>query len=391
MEVLDHNDLILIPDHTYNIYGVEKLLKLFCKKNKLNYYIYSLNSLKHSIKNSQLEKELIGLKNKNILLFIVPVSISINEKLYHLWENKIHSFATPSTGIDHVNKEFLKKYQIPFFDAQGENRDSVVEYVLSLLPYIIKEDKLLKRDVYFGIIGYGRIGSLLSKILKSLGFNYIAIDPYVMPESYQSNLFNLKYCDVITFHLPLTYEGDYPTYHIMEKLYLNFLQKQHIIINTSRGKIFSPDSYKLFCQRNITAFDVFYIEPPTKDLLNYENLKIATPHIAGYNWISRFRSVFKVLQKFSQYYGYEFPFELKDFQPPFYEIEIFDSIFNETQKLKKNPSFFSIRDKYPIRASIKEQKYNKNWNAFHKLLFEFFRDFIFNDFYNELTNHHNDF
>ncbi|GIX42669.1 MAG: hypothetical protein KatS3mg129_2402 [Leptospiraceae bacterium] len=375
MEVLDHKDYIFIPEHTYNIYGVPELLDFFCKENKLKYIIYSLKELKQSLQYNKLSNELIKLKNYNILLFIVPVSIPIDQKIYNLFNKNIISFATPSTGIDHVDYSFLKEHTIPFFDAQGENRDSVVEYVLSTLPYFNIEQKLLKKELTLGIIGFGRIGSLLAKILKYLGFKFIAIDPYVLSEEYNRNLSRIQECDIISFHVPLTKSGQFPTYEIIDKIYIDKILPQQIIINTSRGKIFSPVSYNKIINQNICAFDVYYEEPPEENLLKSEKLKIATPHVAGYNWISRFRGFYRVLEKFAGYFNFKFHYDINDFKPSYYEIEIFDSILKETILLKRDIRYFYIRDNYPIRANIKEQKYNKHWHFFHKLLYEFFIEF----------------
>ncbi len=373
MEVLVRKDYLLIPDHTYSIYGVDKLIDSFCKINQLHYSVYSLNELKKSIQANQITGDLKEFLNHNIALFLIPVSININKNLYNLFNKNILSFGTAATGIDHVDFDFLQELKIPFFDAQGENKDSVVEYVLSVLPYVIDSKKLFNRNVLFGVIGYGRIGKLLVDLLKKLGFSFIIVDPFALSEDYKVQLSRISDCDIITFHVPLTYFGEYSTYQMIDKIYLNYLNKHQIIINTSRGKIFSPESYRYVVNQNHCVFDVFYEEPPKKESLIFENLKIATPHVAGYNWISRFRSVCAVLKKFSKYFNYRFDFNLNDFRPKHYETEIYESILKETHRLKSNPNYFSVRDKYPTRADIKNQTYKKEWNLFHKELYELFR------------------
>ena len=373
MEVLVRKDYLLIPDHTYSIYGVDKLIDSFCKNNQLQYSVYSLKELKKSIQANQLTEDLREFLIHNIALFLVPVSNNIKKNLYNLFNKKILSFGTAATGMDHVDFDFLQELKIPFFDAQGENKDSVVEYVLSVLPYVIDTKKLLNRTIRFGVIGYGRIGKLLVNILEKLGFSYVLVDPYVLSEEYKVQLSRISGCDVITFHVPLTYTGEFSTYQMIDKIYLNHLNNHQIIINTSRGKIFSPESYRFLVNQNQCVFDVYYEEPPKKELLIFDNLKISTPHVAGYNWISRFRSVFTVLEKFARHFNYRFNFIIDDFLPKHYETEIYESILKETHRLKSDPNYFSIRDKYPTRADIKNQTYKKDWNLFHKELYELFR------------------
>ncbi len=367
MEVLAHKEYIFIPDHSYAIYGVDRLIQDFCKKNHLNYYVYSLQDIKKGIINN----DIIDIIKSPIALFISPVSLKINYDLFQLFGNNIRSFATPSTGIDHVDLLFLLENQIPFFDAQGENKDSVVEYVLSALPYVIDENKLLKRDLIFCIIGFGRIGSLLAKVLKDLDFKYIPIDPYVLPDEYDNNLKKINECDVITFHVPLTYDDEYATYQMVTLEFLKSL-KNKIIINTSRGQIFTKEACSYLMQNFLSIKDVFLYEPPDNILLDSKLLQVSTPHVAGYNWISRFRGVYKILQKFSNVFQYKFYYDINDFKPQSYQLEIFDSIKKETFELKKNPRYFFIRDRYPVRADIKNQKYKKDWNQFHKLIYSYF-------------------
>jgi len=373
MEVLVLKDYLLIPDHTFFIYGVDRFIDSFCKINQLKYHVYSLTELKKSIQANQLTEDLKEFLDHKIAMFLIPVSINVNKNLYNLFGKNILSFGTAATGIDHVDFDFLEELGLPFFDAQGENKDSVVEYVLSVLPYVIDTTRLLNREVSFAVIGYGRIGKLIIALLEKLGFSHIIVDPFVFPEDYQKQINQITNCDVITFHVPLTSSGPYPTFGLIDKFYLNKIKEHQIIINTSRGKIFSLVSYNHIVNQNICIFDVFYEEPPKKELLFFENLKIATPHVAGYNWISRFRSVFTVIKKFAKYFNYRFDFSMDDFRPNQYETEIYDTIIKETVRFKNDPTFFSIRDKYPTRANIRNQTYKKDWNPFHKELYELFR------------------
>lgn len=365
--------MILLPDHIATIYGVKQLVDDFCKKNHLKYIIYNLNDLHSSLKNQRLVDQLRFVQEiQEILLFIVPASIRIDQTFYDVFERKILSFGTAATGVDHVDYDFINKYSLLFFDAQGENKDSVVEYTLSVLPYVVDIEKIIYREIQIGIVGFGRIGSLLGKVLQNLGFSYIAVDPFVFPETFLQNTHRLKDCNVITFHTPLTTAGPYPTFGMIHLDFLKNLNQNTVLINTSRGKIFTSDGYSYAIQNCICAFDVYPCEPPLDEHLHSQNLKIATPHTAGYNWISRFRSMYKVLEKFAMSFDFELDKALEDYYPNRFEIEIFDSILTETVNLKQNKDYFFIRNQYPIRANIKQQVYNPNWNPFYKQLYEYF-------------------
>ncbi len=90
-----------------------------------------------------------------------------------------------------------------------------------------------------GIVGTGKIGSALAKILVGFGSNILAYDPY--PNSLckelgviytdPSTLF--KESDIISLHCPLTPE----TYHFINSKALKQMKKGVLLINTSRGAV----------------------------------------------------------------------------------------------------------------------------------------------------------
>lgn len=90
-----------------------------------------------------------------------------------------------------------------------------------------------------GIIGTGKIGTVVAKIMKGFGCNIIAYDPYPSSECKAlgvryiplSELFNES--DIITLHCPLTPE----TYHLINEQALRQMKNGVILINTSRGGV----------------------------------------------------------------------------------------------------------------------------------------------------------
>ena len=90
-----------------------------------------------------------------------------------------------------------------------------------------------------GIIGTGKIGTVVAKIMKGFGCNLIAHDPYPSSECKAlgvryislSELFNES--EIITLHCPLTPE----TYHLINEQALRQMKNGVILINTSRGGV----------------------------------------------------------------------------------------------------------------------------------------------------------
>jgi D-lactate dehydrogenase len=89
-----------------------------------------------------------------------------------------------------------------------------------------------------GIIGTGRIGKIVSRILRGFEMNVLAYDPY--PDQAAAELIGYKYTDldtlyrdsdIISLHCPLSQS----TYHIINSDSLDKVKPGVMIINTGRG------------------------------------------------------------------------------------------------------------------------------------------------------------
>ncbi|MBN1409955.1 MAG: 2-hydroxyacid dehydrogenase [Spirochaetales bacterium] len=102
---------------------------------------------------------------------------------------------------------------------------------------------LLGFDMYgktAGIIGTGKIGKIVIKILNGFDMNIIAFDRN--PDKVFADLMNVKYlnieqvyrnADIISLHCPLTTE----TYHMINQHSISIMKKNVMIINTGRGQL----------------------------------------------------------------------------------------------------------------------------------------------------------
>jgi D-lactate dehydrogenase len=89
-----------------------------------------------------------------------------------------------------------------------------------------------------GVVGTGKIGRIVARILKGFGMTVIAYDPY--PDAGWGEAEGITYVepgrlvscsDVITLHIPLTPE----THHIVRRETLELLKPGAILVNVSRG------------------------------------------------------------------------------------------------------------------------------------------------------------
>lgn len=212
----------------------------------------------------------------------------------NLLENTpVRFVGSATTGFDHLDVAWLEANHIAWSAAKGCNAKTVVEYILCSIAALQKEGLLLQPHPRAGIIGVGEIGSDVSHELKKLGFDVIECDPIRAEQEKNFSsvaLDDFENVDLVTIHTPLTYQGDHPTYHLIEK---NFLQRQKkgcVLFNTARGEVIHSADLKKYGQHLLWCLDVFENEPAI-DLDILQRAIIATPHIAGYSIQSKYRGV----------------------------------------------------------------------------------------------------
>jgi len=138
-----------------------------------------------------------------------------------------------------------------------------------------------------GILGVGRIGSVVARKLRGSGLTMIGADPYLSDRRRakldlrfvdRETLF--RTADFVTVHTPLTDE----TRQIVNARSLSWMKPTAYLINTSRGAMVDTRALAAALREHRiagAAVDVFDQEPPPPDhpLFGLDNV-ILTPHIA---------------------------------------------------------------------------------------------------------------
>jgi phosphoglycerate dehydrogenase-like enzyme len=230
--------------------------------------------------------------------------------------NSLKFIGRLGVGLDNIDTENCKVKNIYVQPATGMNTDSVAEYVVSSSMSLIKKIPILHNGTIkgnwprttiksaeingkcIGIIGFGTIGRKVADLSLKNGLNILAYDPYIKELGDNEKDYRLssledifQNADIVSLHLPLTEE----TKNLINKSSFSKMQKQPIIINTSRGSVVNEnDLIEAYNQNLISGFalDVFENEPVTNDL--YEKIKpdmncILTPHISGVTTESNIR------------------------------------------------------------------------------------------------------
>lgn len=220
----------------------------------------------------------------------------------------IRFVGTATSGIDHVDVEWLTDHGIGFSSASGSNARSVAEYVIcAILRYACATHRTLD-DLSLGIIGVGKVGSLLSEFAERLGVKVFLNDPPrqdLGSDCSFSSLGDVLACDIVSLHVPKTQIGPYPTYDLINQTNLGIMQRHALLIQTSRGGTVNEHALIQHLRRGLiwgAVVDVFEHEPAVKTDLVKE-CWLASPHIAGHSFDAKIRGTAMLLEAFASYFG----------------------------------------------------------------------------------------
>lgn len=209
-------------------------------------------------------------------------------------------------GVDNIDLEAASRRGILVLNAPEANNVSAAELTIALLLAaargVMRSDKLVRRGIWdrkflgrevkgatLGIIGLGRIGSLVARRAQGLGMHVIAYDPYISKQralDLKVTLYDrleemLPQASFLTVHTPLTEE----TFGLIGRAQLALLPDQAVVVNAARGGIIDEGALaEALCSGKLFAagLDVFVEEPPRPDhpLLQLDNV-VVTAHLGA--------------------------------------------------------------------------------------------------------------
>lgn len=206
---------------------------------------------------------------------------------------------TATAGVDHVAEEDLQDLGIRFQAAPGCNAQAVVEYVIATIAASGRDFSALR----VGIVGCGQVGGRLYHLLKTLGCQVGCYDPFLTKDQIPNltSLEDAMSADVVSLHTPLTYDGEYPTHHMIGEAQLDQLRQNALLISAGRGGVINEHSLLEFRSRRPdieVALDVWEAEPIVPSDLSLA-CRYITPHIAGYSELAKLRGAKQVLRGIS--------------------------------------------------------------------------------------------
>lgn len=208
-------------------------------------------------------------------------------------------------GVDNIDLEAATRRGIVVVNSPEGNFVSTAEHTLALLFALarhipqacanLKSGQWRRKDFVgtelrnktLGIVGLGRVGSEVARLVKSLEMRLIAHDPFV--STTKADLLGvelvpfeqlLRESDFITLHIPLSS----PSKPFIGREELAMVKPGVRFINAARGGLVDEQAlYEAIEQGRVAgaAVDVFTNEPATDNVLFRSDRVIVTPHLGA--------------------------------------------------------------------------------------------------------------
>lgn len=298
----------------------------------------------------------ISVKEADVL--IVRSRTKVNQAL--LEGSNVKFVGSTVAGLDHIDQDYLKENNIAFFSAQGCNSMAVAEFVISAIVNLADELDFDYTQKTLGIIGVGNVGSRLAAKADLMGIKTLLNDPIRQENENLSNFVDLDTAlsaDIVTFHTPLTFDGKYPSYRLLNEANFHHISDQTILFNAARGGVIEEKIWEK-TQTMVNIIDCWENEPNINQKLQ-KDAYWATPHIAGHSVDAKFMGSFMVYEALCEFTGQKQDKSIVNLiNPGALEVqkanlkdtlnEIYD-FKQDTVAIKKFENFEYYRRNYPVR------------------------------------------
>lgn len=281
------------------------------------------------------EEELIEyLKSNQFDVIFTRIGLFISEKLM-ISQNNLKYIVTSTTGLNHIDTDAANILGIKIISLKGEteflnNIKSTAEHTWTLLLCLIRNILPATEDVIknggwnripfladelngktIGIIGFGRLGKIISSYAKAFGMQILITEKNPEKVSIEfetvqlSNLLNRS--DFVCLMIDYSLEN----VGFMSKECFSAMKKGAYFVNTSRGELVDQNALIDFLENgrlkgaalDVVDGDSGWANEYSGDqrLLEYARLNrnlIITPHMGGYGKTSIYKTREFIVNKF---------------------------------------------------------------------------------------------
>ena len=210
-------------------------------------------------------KKIYNEKTKNfsendINIIFTRLNFSLNKEILTKYKN-LKFIVTPTTGLTHIDQVYFNLKNIKIISQKNKTNElskftGTAELALGLMinlnlyfNHIINStskgewdrNKFMSYQLLhktLGIIGFGRLGKILSKYGRSLGMKIISYDPQKIITDKNIRQVELNYLlknsDYISIHASYL---ENENYHLIGRKEIDLIKNNAIIINTARGEL----------------------------------------------------------------------------------------------------------------------------------------------------------
>jgi len=168
-------------------------------------------------------------------------------------------------GFDSVDCQAAREHGVPVCNVPDYGTEEVADHAIALalalarqiipldqeakqLGWKIRVESKLRRlrELTFGVVGLGRIGTATALRARALGFKVCFYDPY-LPNGVDKALGVvrirtleelLRVADILSIHCPLNSE----THHLISERELKLMKADAFVVNTARGAIIEKNA-----------------------------------------------------------------------------------------------------------------------------------------------------
>lgn len=235
-------------------------IAVFSTHNYEKEYLIAANNYRHDLKLLDVQ---LSLKTVHLAIGCEAICIFVNDDasapvIDELNKQGVKFIALRCSGFNQVNLEKTKELKIKIANVPAYSPNAVAEHAIAMMlalnrKLITAHNRIMEQNFSLdglvgfnmnnkivGIIGTGKIGAVVAKILHGFGCKLIAFD-HVENESLKTQ-FDITYTDyenlckesdIITLHIPLTKDTKY----LINEEHISLMKSNVMLINTSRGEL----------------------------------------------------------------------------------------------------------------------------------------------------------